>query len=113
VRRRPRPGRCAERELQGVDHTGADERIVFWIERRSGGVWAVGREVNPDQRTTDDPRPDDLIFEGYELEEAITRANEALEDDVRVLEEDGRDTKVRPFSRREVLPVLERFFFGR
>ena len=99
--------------LQGVDHTGADERIVFWIERRSGGVWAVGRAVNPDERTTDDPRPDDLVFEGYELEEAITRANEALEDDVRVLEEDGRDAKVRPFSRREVLPVLERFFFGR
>ena len=46
-------------------------------------------------------------------EEALARANEALEDDVRVLEEDGRDVKVRPFSRREVLPFLERFFFGR
>ena len=73
----------------------------------------VGRAINPDQRTTDEPRPEDVIFEGYELEEALARANEALEDDVRVLEEDGRDIKVRPFSRREVLPFLERFFFGR
>jgi hypothetical protein len=99
--------------LDGVDHIGADERIVFWIERRTGGVWVAGRAINPDQRTTDEPRPEDMIFEGYELEQALSRANEALEDDVRVLEEDGRDIKVRPFSRREVLPFLERFFFGR
>src|SRR5206468_3585755 len=101
VTRRPRPSRFAERVLEGVDHTGADEQIVFWIERRAGGVWVVGRAINPDQRTTDEPRPEDVIFEGYELEEALARANEALEDDVRVLEEDGRDVKVRPFSRRE------------
>jgi hypothetical protein len=99
--------------LEGVDHTGVDEHIVFWIERRAGAVWVVGRAINPDQRATDEPRPEDVIFEGYELEEALAHANEALEDDVRVLEEDGRDTKVRPFSRREVLPFLERFFFGR
>jgi hypothetical protein len=99
--------------LQGVDHAGADERIVFSIERRAGGVWAVTRAINPDERTTDEPRPDEVVFEGYELEEALARANDALEDDVRVLEEDGRDAKVRPFSRREVLPILERFFFGR
>ena len=99
--------------LAGVDDTGADEHVVFWIERRSGGLWAVGRAINPDERSTDDSRPEDLIFEGYELEDALTRANEALEDDVRVLEADGRSTKVQPFTRREVLPLLERWFFGR
>jgi predicted RNase H-like HicB family nuclease len=54
-----------------------------------------------------------VVFEGYELEEALERANEALEDDVHVLEADGRPVKVRPFTRKEVLPLLERFFFGR
>ena len=36
-----------------------------------------------------------------------------LEDDVRVLEDDGTVGNVKPFTRKEVLPVLERFFFGR
>ena len=86
---------------------------MFWIERRMGALWVVGRSVNPQFRPTDEPRSDDVIFEGYELEEALTHANEALEDDVRVLEEDGRTPAVKPFTRREVLPLLERFFFGR
>ena len=54
----------------------------------------------PAPRTTDEPRPDDVIFEGYELEEALERANEALEDDVQVLETDGRPADVKPFTRR-------------
>jgi len=113
VRRRARPGRFAERTLTGVDEEGAEERISFWIERRPGALWVVGRSVNGHLRQTDEPRPEDVIFEGYELEEALERANEALEDDVRVLEEDGRPVDVKPFTRREVLPLLERWFFGR
>jgi hypothetical protein len=113
VRRRSHAGRVAERTLSGVDDVGNEERIVFWIDRRPGALWAVGRSVNPHLRTTDEPRPDDVIFEGYELEEALERANEALEDDVQVLETDGRPADVKPFTRREVLPLLERFFFGR
>ena len=113
VRRRSRPGRFAERTLGGVDDTGAEERIEFWIERRAGALWVVGRAINPHLRTTDEPRPEDVIFEGYELEEALDRANDALEDDVRVLEADGRTPSVRPFTRKEVLPLLERWFFGR
>jgi hypothetical protein len=113
VRRRTRPGRFAERTLDGVDDTGAPERVVFWIERRTGALWAVGRAVNPQLRPTDEPRRDDVIFEGYELDEALARANEALEDDLRVLEADGVAPNVKPFTRREVLPLLERFFFGR
>jgi hypothetical protein len=113
VRRRSRPGRFAERTLDGVDDAGAQERIVFWIERRAGALWVVGRSVNPQFRTTDEPRRDDVIFEGYELEDALEHANDALEDDVRVLEQDGREAYARPFTRKEVLPLLERWFFNR
>ena len=54
-----------------------------------------------------------MIFEGYELGDALDRANEALEDDVNVLEADGRPADARPFTRKEVLPLLERWFFNR
>jgi hypothetical protein len=113
VKLRSREGRFAERTLLGTDDAGDEERIVFWIERRPGARWVVGRSVNPQLRQSDDPPPADVLFEGYELEEALLRANEALEDDVSVLERDGREADVRPFTRREVLPRLERFFFGR
>lgn len=99
--------------LTGVDDAGREERVVVWLERRPGAAWAVGRAVNPHLRSADEPRPEDWVFEGYELEDALAQANDALEDDVRVLEADGEDADVRPFTRREVLPFLERFFFGR
>jgi hypothetical protein len=76
-------------------------------------VWVVGRAVNPQLRESDEARADDVVFEGYELEDALERANEALEDDVSVLERDRADVAVKPFTRREVLPRLERWFFGR
>ena len=113
MRRSSREGRYAERVLTGVDDVGRDERIVFWIERRPGAIWAVGRAVNPHLRESDEPRPEDVIFEGYELEDALERANEALEDDVSVREQDGRPADARPFTRKEVLPLLERWFFNR
>jgi predicted RNase H-like HicB family nuclease len=69
--------------------------------------------VNPHLRESGDPRPEDVIFEGYELEDALTRANEALEDEVEVLEADGLEANARPFTRKEILPLLERWFFNR
>jgi len=113
MRRASGEGRYAERTLFGVDDVGDEERIVIWIERRPGAVWAVGRAVNPQLRESDEPRPEDVVFEGFELGDALERANEALEDDVRVLEEDGRPAEARPFTRKEVLPLLERWFFNR
>jgi hypothetical protein len=98
--------------LNGVDDAGAEERIVVWIERKPGALWAVGRVVNPQHRRSDEPRDDDYVFEGYELEDALDIANSTLEDDVSVLEADGRTPKVRPFVRDELLKPLERFFFG-
>jgi hypothetical protein len=106
-------GRFAERELRGVDDAGGEERILIWIERRAGALWAVGRAVNPQRRPGGEPRRDDYLFEGYELEDALEAANGALEDDVRVLEEDGRDVDAKPFTRHELLEPLERWFFGR
>jgi hypothetical protein len=113
VRRKQTAGRFAERALTGIDDAGAEERIVIWIERKQGGVWAVGRAVNPQHRTSQEPRRDDYVFEGYELEDALDFANGTLEDDVRVLEQDGREEKVKPFVRGELLKPLERYFFGR
>ena len=113
MRRSSRESRYAERVLLGVDDVGEEERIVLWIERRPGAVWAVGRVVNPHLRESDEPRPEDVIFEGYELGDALQSANEALEDDVSVLEGDGRAAYARPFTRKEVLPLLERWFFNR
>jgi hypothetical protein len=113
MKRSSREGRYAERTLVGVDDVGDEERIAIWIERRAGAVWVVGRVVNPHLRELDEPRPEDVIFDGYELEDALEHANEALEDDVMVLEGDGLPADVRPFTRKEVLPLLERWFFNR
>jgi hypothetical protein len=112
MRLKPSPARFAERTLHGVDENGADERIVVWIERRQGAVWAVGRAVNPQHRPSDEPRRDDYIFEGYELEDALEAANGALTDDSRVSAQDGRPDTVAPFEREELLKKLERWFFG-
>ncbi len=105
--------RFAERELHGFDEVGGEERIVVWIERMTGGIWAVGRAVNPQLRRSGDPRSDDYIFESYELEDVLEHANGILDDDVRVSEEDGQTEHVKPFTRRELLAPLERWFFGR
>ena len=106
-------GRFAERVLHGVDDAGSDERVVIWIERKAGAVWAVGRAVNPHERNDHEPRHDDYIFEGFELEDALEQANAALEDDLTVSEADGRVVHLRPFTRDECLKPLEAWFFGR
>ena len=113
MRRHSTAGRFAERQLRGFDDAGAEERVVVWIERKSGGVWAVGRAVNPQHRVTDEPRSDDYVFEGFELEDALEAANNCLEDDLDVSEKDGRPEHVRPFTRNELLKPLERWFFNR
>jgi hypothetical protein len=109
----PRESRFAERVLVGTDDQGAEERVVIWIERRAGAVWAVGRAVNPQHRPSETPRPQDYVFEGYELDDALEAANNCLQDDVRVLEQDRRTVSIEAFEREELLKPLERWFFGR
>jgi hypothetical protein len=106
-------GRFAERVVEGRDDEGRDERIVVWIERRPGAVWAVGRSVNQHLRSSPEPRADDYVWEGYELEDALEAANDTLEDDFTVSEDDGLPGKVKPFRREELLAPLEKLFFGR
>jgi hypothetical protein len=113
VRRKSSTARFAERVLHGVDDGGASERIVIWIERKPGALWAVGRAVNPQHRPSEEPRPHDYIFEGYELDDALEQANAALRDDASVSAGDGRAEHVPPFERDELLKPLERWFFGR
>ena len=114
MRRSGSDSRFAERSLRGVDDQGEEERVLIWIERKPGALWAVGRAVNQHLRPTDEPRRDDYVFEGYELEDALEAANSALEDDLSVLEQDGFDQgRVAPFKRSELLGPLERWFFGR
>jgi len=108
-----RDGRFAERVVEGRDDGGSPERVVIWIERRAGAVWAVGRQVNPQHRESERPRADDYLWEGHELDDCLEAANDALEDDAVVSEDDGADAKVRPFHRDELLAPLEKFFFGR
>ena len=113
MRRTSRAGRYAERVLDGFDDGGDAERVVVWVERKNDGLWAVGRAVNPQHRPSDEPRHGDYVFEGYELQDALDAANEALEDDVSVSERDGQTSRIRPFRRAEILGPLERWFFGR
>ena len=111
--KKPSAARFAEREVHGVDDRGEAERIVIWIERLPGATWAVGRAVNPQNRRSEEARADDYIFQGFELSDALDAANDALEDDAVVSEQDGSGAKVRPFLREELLGPLERWFFGR
>jgi hypothetical protein len=113
VRRKSTEGRFAERVVHGVDDNGAEETVVIWIERKQGALWAVGRAVNPQHRPSDEPRSDDYLFEGYEMDDALAAANEAIEDDLSVSEQDGRSEQLKPFTRGELLKPLEKWFFGR
>jgi hypothetical protein len=99
--------------LHGVDEDGREERVAIWIERKPGALWAVGRVVNPHLRPTEDPRPDDYLFQGYELDDCLEAANATLRDDERVSEQDGRGEPVTDFTREELLKPLERWFFNR
>jgi hypothetical protein len=108
-----RAGRFAERIVEGRDDGGGPERVVIWIERRPGAVWAVGRIVNPQHRESDSPREDDYLWQGFELDDCLEAANDALEDDAVVSEEVGAPQTVKPFHREELLKPLEKFFFGR
>jgi hypothetical protein len=102
----------AQRVVEGVDDAGARETIVIWIERKPGALWAVGRAVNPQHRRSEEPRRDDYVFEGYELEDAVEQANATLEDDTSVSAADGHAGDAQPFARDELLKPLERWFFG-
>jgi hypothetical protein len=100
----------AKRDVRGTDDTGAPEQVTIWIERKEGALWAVGRAVNLAQRADGAIRHDDYIFEGYEMGDALSAANDALTSD---LAASGRGEQVEPFSEEQLRARLERVFFGR
>jgi hypothetical protein len=106
-------GRLVERVVEGLDDAGREERVVIWIERLPGALWTVGRAVNPQLRPSAEPRVEDYVWQGYELEDALESANATLEDDCVVSEADGGEARTKPFRREELLAPLERLFFGR
>jgi hypothetical protein len=112
VKAQAQDGRFAERIVSGLDDAGRAERVVIWIERKPGALWAIGRAVNPQHRDCGTPRTTDYVWEGYELDDCLEIANEWLEEDVTVTETDGGIGKTLPFTRREIEPRLERIFFG-
>ena len=81
--------RFAARTLQGMGEDGGREEILIWIERRPGAVWAVGLAIDLGNRRIPQPRPDDYVFEGYEMGDALEAANTALKDDLEVSAEEG------------------------
>jgi hypothetical protein len=104
--------RFAARTLQGIGDDGGREEILIWIERRPGALWAVGRAIDLGNRKTPQPRPDDYLFEGYEMGDALSAANTALRDDLEVSAEEGLSPTVPLFAEDELLKPLERWFFG-
>jgi len=104
--------RFASRTLQALGEDGGREEILIWIERRPGALWAVGRAIDLGNRRIPQPRPDDYVFEGYEMGDALAAANTALSDDLEVSAEEGLKDEVAPFGEDELLKPLERWFFG-
>lgn len=94
-----------------------DERgiasILIWVERREGGEWAVGRASDLAQREYPEPRDSDYVFSGFEIDDCLEAANNALEDDLSASEMDGIDESVRPVTRRELEEPLNEWFWGR
>ncbi len=94
-----------------------DERgitsILIWIEHRENGQWAVGRASDLQQRDFAEPQQHDYIFEGYEIDDALEAANNALEDDVVASERDGIEERAAPFLRKELEEPLNEWFWGR
>jgi hypothetical protein len=104
--------RFAARTLAAVGDDGRREEILIWIERRPGALWAVGRAIDIGNRRIPQPRPDDYVFEGYEMGDALAAANTALRDDLEVSAEEGLTEAVPLFAEEDLLKPLERWFFG-
>jgi hypothetical protein len=104
--------RFTERVIHALDDDGERQEIVIWVERRPGAVWAVGRAINPHHRSVPEPLPDDYVFDGFEMQDALDAANGALQDDLAVSAEEGIGEAVSPFEPEELLKPLERWFFG-
>jgi hypothetical protein len=104
--------RFAAREVRGVDDAGRPETITISIDWCAGGSWRVCRVVNAHQRDCATAlHRDELVFEGYEMVDALEAANDALASDLEVSRADGRAQDVPAFREPELRSKLERWFF--
>jgi hypothetical protein len=102
----------ARREVRGVGDDGRKEAVTVWIERRQGAIWAVGRAVSLTERADGAVRPDDYVFEGFEMGDALDAANESLRSELAVATGDGIEQELAEFTEEELRVPLERWFFG-
>ena len=94
----------------GEDEAGEDRDL----DRAPAGGGLGGRACDrPAQPRSEAARPDDYVFEGYELGDALEAANNALSDDLQISAGDGVSENVERFREEELLKPLERWFFGR
>ena len=99
-------GRCAERTLEGFDDAGRAERIVIWLERQQGAVWAVGRAVNPQHRPSGEPRATTTSSRGTSWTTPSTARTERSPTTYTFSNGDGHVQDVPPFTRDELLKPL-------
>jgi hypothetical protein len=102
----------AKRQVRGLADDGGRESVTIWIERRAGALWGVGRAVALEERADGAVHQDDYVFEGYEMGDAVTAANDALTSDLEIARGDGIEQAVDPFTDDELKGPLERWFFG-
>lgn len=102
----------AQRELQGLLDDGVRHSIAIWIERRTGGQWAVGRVIDGDFRSGGAPASHEYVSEGRGLAATLEAANLALEADRSISALEGLVVKARPFGEHELVEPLERWLFG-
>lgn len=95
------------------DERGIDS-ILIWVEHRpENAQWAVGRASDLAQREFAEPRGIDYVWEGFDIDDALEAANNALEDDVTASELDGMEADARPFMKAELQEPLNEWFWGR
>jgi hypothetical protein len=103
----------AQRRIRGMADDGGGENVTIWIERRAGAVWAVGRAVSLEERPDGRVHPDDYVFDGFEMGDAVAAANQALDSELEIAAGDAIEQTVDPFTEDELRAPLERWFFGR
>jgi hypothetical protein len=103
------PERITERTVRGIRDDGQEEVVSIWLEYATGGLFRVCRVVDLDRREVADARGSERVFEGYELEDALGAANRAIEAELDASTgEESRNAEIRPITRAEVEPYLER-----
>lgn len=103
------PERITDRVIRGLGDHGEEEIATIWLEYLPGAIYRVCRVVNIEERDLPAAREADHVFEGYELDDALTAINEAIEAELDASAgEDARNADVRPVTRHEVEPYLER-----